>query len=81
MLLGRFFGLELDEGTAQGIADGPVFSEHSKLSMTDYSIGSRERDQSAAVAAHGEEIEIVAKWIAAVAAHAGTSLTPAFSPA
>ena len=79
--VGRFFGLELDAATADAITAGPVFSQHSKLSVTDYSIGSRERDQSAAVAAHGEEIDIVAKWIAAVAAHAGTSLFPAFAPA
>lgn len=79
-ILGRvaaFFGLGLDSAAVAAIAAGPVFSSHSKFAQLDYSVGAREAEHEAAVAAHGEEIEMVVKWIDAVARHCGTALDPA----
>jgi hypothetical protein len=70
------FELNLDQPTVRSIADGPVFSRHSKFSQRDYSVDAREAEHDAAVAAHGEEIEVVLKWIAAVAAHCQVALDP-----
>jgi hypothetical protein len=70
------FGIELGSSEIDAIAHGPVFSRHSKFSQRDYSINEREAEHDAAVAAHGEEIEMVVKWIEAVAAHCGVSLRP-----
>lgn len=70
------FGLDLDTATIAAIADGPVFSRHSKFSQLDYSVDAREADNDAVAAAHGEEIDMVVKWIEAVAAHCRVPLTP-----
>ena len=71
-----FFGLNLEEDAVRAIAAGPVFAGHSKLSQA-YSAEERARDHSAADAAYGAEIEMVLKWIAVVADHAGMPLQPA----
>lgn len=71
------FGLGLDAATIGAIADGPVFSRHSKFAQLDYSVDAREAENDAAAVAHGEEIEMVVKWIEAVAAHCGVALKPA----
>jgi hypothetical protein len=65
----RSFGIGLDRASISAIASGPVFSRHSKFSQRDYSIDAREAEHDAAVVAHGEEIDVVVKWIAAVASH------------
>lgn len=65
----EFFGLGLDAAAVAAIADGPVFSRHSKFSQRDYSVDARAAEHDAVVAAHGEEIEMVVKWVEAVAAH------------
>ena len=70
----RHFGLALDEAAARAIADGDVFSRHSKFSQRDYSVEAREAEHDAAVAAHGEEIDMVVKWVEAVAAHCGVPI-------
>ena len=72
-----FFGLDLTPSEVGEIANGPVFSRHSKFSQRDYSIGEREAEHDAAVAAHGEEIDMVVKWVEAVAAHCRVPLRPA----
>lgn len=74
--LASFFGVELSSSEIEAIANGPVFSRHSKFSQRDYSVDEREAEHDAAIAAHGEEIEMVVKWIEAVAAHCGVSLRP-----
>ena len=71
-----FLGLGLDDKALEDVASGPVFSVHSKLSQA-YSPGDRDRDHAAVDAAHGEEFDVVLKWIAAVADHAGMPLQPA----
>ena len=70
------FGLNLEDDAVRAIAAGPVFAGHSKLFQA-YSAEDRARDHSAADAAYGAEIEMVLKWIAAVADHAGMPLQPA----
>jgi hypothetical protein len=72
----RFLGVDLDQATIADIARGPVFSAHSKLPGA-YSAEEREREHAAVEAAHGEEIAMVLKWLAAVAAHAGVPIQPA----
>ena len=72
-----FFRLGLGRDEVAAIAEGPVFSRHSKFSQVDYSVGAREAEHEAVVAAHGEEIEMVVKWVEAVAAHCRVSLNPA----
>ncbi|WP_129794472.1 hypothetical protein [Sphingosinicella sp. CPCC 101087] len=79
-VLGRaaaLFALELDEPSLSAIANGSVFSRHSKFAQRDYSVDAREAEHDAAVAAHGEEIDLVVKWVEAVAAHCGVRATPA----
>lgn len=71
-----FFGLGFDAETIASIAVGPAFSTHSKFAQRDYSIAAREQDHEAMMAAHGEEIEMVVKWVEAVAAHCGVSMRP-----
>jgi hypothetical protein len=71
----RFLDLKLDDETIQAIAEGPVFKAHSKSNAL-FSNEQRHRDQLAADLAHGAEIEMVVKWISAVASHAGIRLPP-----
>ncbi|MFC7497841.1 hypothetical protein ACFQRC_01245 [Enterovirga sp. GCM10030262] len=71
-----FFGLGLGDTEIKAIAHGPVFSRHSKYSQVDYSVDAREAEHEAAVAAHGEEIDMVVKWVEAVAAHCRVPLSP-----
>lgn len=74
--VGREFGLDIDSAAAAAIAAGPVFSRHSKFAQQDYSVDAREAEHDAAVAAHGEEIDMVVQWVAAVASHCRTPLRP-----
>ncbi len=71
-----FFGLGLEDGQLQGIAAGPVFTTHSKFAQQDYSVEARDADHAALMAAHGEEIAMVQKWVEAVAAHCRVPLQP-----
>lgn len=73
---GDLFSLGIDGAQAELIAAGPVFSRHSKFSQRDYSVEAREAEHDAALAAHGEEIAIVVKWVEAVAAHCGVPMRP-----
>ena len=78
--LGRvsgFFGIDLNRDEVSAIAQGPVFSRHSKFSQRDYSIDARDAEHDAVVAAHGDEIDVVVRWIEAVAGHCGVPLDPA----
>jgi len=72
-----FFGLELDPDAIAAITAGPVFSRHSKFAQRDYSVDARAAEHDATMAAHGEEIAMVVKWIEAVAAHCGVPINPA----
>ncbi len=74
--LGGFLGVPIDAAEAGAVAGGPVFSRHSKFAQRDYSVEAREAEHDAAVAAHGEEIDMVIKWVESVAAHCRTPLTP-----
>lgn len=70
------FGLGLDQNEVEAIASGPVFSKHSKFADRDYSPDAREKEHQAANATYSEELEMVVKWIEAVAAQAGVPLKP-----
>jgi len=70
------FGLALDRSRVDAIAAGPVFSKHSKFSDRDYDAQAREKEHKAATEAHSEELEMVVKWIEAVAAQIGAPLRP-----
>lgn len=72
-----FFDLGLDGDSIASIATGPVFSRHSKFSQRDYSVDAREAEHDKIVLAHGEEIDVVVKWIEAVAGHCRVPLDPA----
>lgn len=68
------FGLELGESEILEIVNGPIFARHSKFSDQDYGRQERAADQNAAEAAHSEELEMVVKWVEAVAAHLAVEL-------
>lgn len=70
------FGLGLDRSEVEAIASGPVFSKHSKFADRDYDSEAREKEHQAATAAYSEELEMVAKWIQAVASEVGAPLKP-----
>ena len=73
---GGFLGVPISAAEAETIAGGPVFSRHSKFAQRDYSVEAREAEHDAAIAAHGEEIDMVVKWVESVAAHCRTPLRP-----
>lgn len=71
------FDLGLSESEVAEVVNGPTFARHSKFSDQDYGRRERAADQDAAEAAHSEELEMVVKWVEAVAAHLGVDLRPA----
>lgn len=73
----RLFRLGLDDAAIAAVASGPVFDRHSKFSDKDYGRSERAADQAAAEAAHSEELEMVVKWVEAVARHQNVELKPA----
>ncbi|HEY8434182.1 MAG TPA: hypothetical protein VIK68_06170, partial [Sphingomicrobium sp.] len=75
--IGRLFELGLDESAIDAIVTGPTFARHSKFSALDYGNDQRAADQSAAESAHHEEVEMVVKWVEAVATHMNVELNPA----
>lgn len=75
--IARLFALDLDEQAIAAIVNGPTFARHSKFSDQDYGVEERAADHDAAESAHHEELEMVVKWVEAVAAHTGVDLTPA----
>lgn len=70
------FGLGLDRDRVEAIAAGPVFSRHSKFTDRDYDSEARAKEHEAASEAHAEELQMVVKWIEAVATHVGAPLKP-----
>jgi hypothetical protein len=70
------FGLGLNGPGIETIASGPVFSRHSKFADRDYDAEARAKEHEAATKTHSEELEMVVKWIAAVAAQVGAPLKP-----
>jgi len=70
------FGLGLDKRRVEAIASGPVFTRHSKFGDRDYDPESRARDHAAVNEANAEELQMVTKWIEAVASQAGLPLRP-----
>jgi len=77
--IGRLFDLDLDESTIEEVVSGPTFARHSKFSDLDYGNAKRAVDQTAAQSAHHEEVEMVVKWVEAVAAHMDVDMNPARS--
>ena len=73
----RLFGLNVTAPEIEEIANGPAFARHSKFSDLDYGQAERAADQGAAEAAHHEELEMVVKWVEAVAGHLKIDLAPA----
>lgn len=74
MRLGMLFGVPLNAQIAAEIADGPVFSRHSKFA-TPFAAEDRVREQAGLPADRRDEIEKVMVWTEAVARHVGVSLT------
>ena len=74
--VGRLFELDLDESAVADIVNGPAFAKHSKFADREYGQDERTADHSAAESAHYEELEMVVKWVEAVAAHLGVDLAP-----
>lgn len=72
----RLFRLGIDEPLIESVVSGPTFARHSKFSDRDYGRSERAADQSAAEAAHQEEIEMVVKWVETVAIHMQVDLRP-----
>jgi hypothetical protein len=70
------FGLGLNADQVDGIASGPVFSKHSKISDRDYDSVVRDEEHEAAGRVHADEIGMVVQWIEAVAGQAGMPLRP-----
>jgi hypothetical protein len=66
--LARHFDIALD---VPAIMAGPAFTRHSKEIGRDFDVRQRDAEHEQAQAAHGEEIDMVAQWLAAVATHVG----------
>ena len=66
--VGRFFGLQLDRDSAAQVVAGPTFAKHSKFADRDFNEADGTRED--------EEIEMVVKWVEAVASHLGVGLKP-----
>jgi predicted nucleic acid-binding protein len=66
--LSRHFDIALD---VPAIMAGPIFKRHSKEIGRDFDERQRDVEHEQAQAAHGEEIDMVAQWLAAVATHVG----------
>lgn len=75
--VGRLFELDLDESEVAGIVNGRAFAKHSKFSGRSYGQNDRGADHDAAESAHHEELEMVVKWVEAVASHMGVDMKPA----
>jgi hypothetical protein len=75
--IAKFFELDVDQSIIAQVVSGPTFARHSKFSKLDYGNEKRAADQSAAESAHHEELEMVVKWVEAVAAHLQVELRPA----
>jgi hypothetical protein len=70
------FDLGLSRDEVGAIASGPAFFRHSKFADRDYDAEARAREHEAAENAHSEELEMVVKWIEAVAAQVGAPMRP-----
>lgn len=70
------FGLGLSAEAVAAIAEGPVFSRHSKFGDRSYDADARAKEHDAATQAHTEELDMVGKWIEAVAAQTGAPMRP-----
>ena len=66
-----FLGFEAERAGTERVAAGEVFSRHSKDPARRYGAADEEALAAAAASAYGEEVQLVVKWTAAVAAHAG----------
>ena len=73
----RLFELDLDDSAVTGIVKGPAFAKHSKFADRAYGEKERAADHNAAESAHHEELEMVVRWVEAVAAHLGVDIRPA----
>jgi hypothetical protein len=72
--IGELFGLPLSPEGAADIAEGPVFTRHSKFA-TPFAPADRMRDQADLPADRRDEIEKVIVWTGAVAKSAGVPMT------
>ena len=75
----RLLKLDVDDAAIAEVVSGPTFARHSKFPELGYGNEERVADQSAAESAHHEEIDMVVKWVEAVAAHMEVDLRPAAS--
>lgn len=66
--IGQLFGLSLDRETVARVVAGPTFARHSKFADREFNEADDSRED--------EEIEMVVKWVEAVASHLGVGLKP-----
>lgn len=71
-----FFDLGLSAAETEDIAAGPVFKTHSKLSDRDFDVAAREEEHQSAAQVHSDELDMVVKWIEAVANQVGVPMRP-----
>lgn len=72
----NFFDLGLTATDAENIANGPIFTKHSKFTDRNYSVEERQRDTDAVGSANSEELAMVVKWLETFAVHHGVTLKP-----
>jgi len=80
--LAAFFSLNLDDDRLENILAGPAFTQHSK-DFSKFDAEARQEQHATFDDAHGEEIEMVVQWAAAVAQSQNISLelpSPLLSP-
>lgn len=72
----QFFDLGLSASAAEDLANGPIFTKHSKFTDRDYSVEQRKQDTEAIGSANSEEISMVVKWLETFADHHGVKIVP-----
>lgn len=72
-----WFGIVLEAGEAEAVAESGVFSEHAKELGRDYGADVRQAERDALRQTHHEEIDMVANWTEAVARALQIPMTPA----
>lgn len=73
--LTAFFELPLDAAQVEALATGPVFREHAKNLGRPFDAGAYRAQQAESQARHGEELDAVRPWAAALAPRAGAPLS------
>lgn len=68
------FGMNLGEEQIRAIANGPVFSKHSKVAGQAYDPHSRDQDHKTVKEAHADELSIIKDWTRRIAEYFSTPM-------